>query len=689
MYFPETQLTNIMTKTILIVLIGSLCWLSACQDKKELTQTRSSFFDATGMDTTVAPGDDFFTYANGNWVRKTPIPGDQSGWGSFYELFEENQKKTRAILEKAAAAGAANGSVEQKVGDFYASGMDTVTIEKKGYEPLKPGLARIAALNDYKQVLAYLASDEADRGGPLFGITIGPDERRSTHNRINFTQAGLSLPEKDYYFKDDGETKKVRTAFVDYVTKLFTLTGIDSATARRKADGILAFETALARSHKAPADLRDPIKNYNKLTVAELSRQVPEIDWKGFLGGMTAKTDTVLVAQPAYYQTLGRLLATTPIEVIKDKLAFYHIDDNASLLSKPFVQARFEFAGKTLNGQQQLSDRWKRVSNNADEYLGELLGQLWVKEYFTPEAKERMQTLVDNLQKAYRNRIEKLDWMSPETKKTALVKLDKIVNKIGYPDKWEDFSDVTIARDDYFGNIQQARRHAWNKALKKVEKEVDKTEWVMTPPTVNAYANPTYNEIVFPAGILQFPFFDKDADDAINYGGIGMVIGHELTHLFDDQGRQYDAEGNLRDWWQKSDADQFTKKANQVVEQYDKYTVLDNMNLNGRLTLGENLADLGGLAIAYDAFKLTEQGKSNEKIDGFTPDQRFFLSFAQIWRIKLRDEAQRMYVKVDPHSPAKFRVNGPLTNFAPFYRAFEVKPGQRMYKPEVNQTRVW
>ena len=678
-----------MTKTILIVLIGSLCWLSACQDKKELTQTRSSFFDATGMDTTVAPGDDFFTYANGNWVRKTPIPGDQSGWGSFYELFEENQKKTRAILEKAAAAGAANGSVEQKVGDFYASGMDTVTIEKKGYEPLKPGLARIAALNDYKQVLAYLASDEADRGGPLFGITIGPDERRSTHNRINFTQAGLSLPEKDYYFKDDGETKKVRTAFVDYVTKLFTLTGIDSATARRKADGILAFETALARSHKAPADLRDPIKNYNKLTVAELSRQVPEIDWKGFLGGMTAKTDTVLVAQPAYYQTLGRLLATTPIEVIKDKLAFYHIDDNASLLSKPFVQARFEFAGKTLNGQQQLSDRWKRVSNNADEYLGELLGQLWVKEYFTPEAKERMQTLVDNLQKAYRNRIEKLDWMSPETKKTALVKLDKIVNKIGYPDKWEDFSDVTIARDDYFGNIQQARRHAWNKALKKVEKEVDKTEWVMTPPTVNAYANPTYNEIVFPAGILQFPFFDKDADDAINYGGIGMVIGHELTHLFDDQGRQYDAEGNLRDWWQKSDADQFTKKANQVVEQYDKYTVLDNMNLNGRLTLGENLADLGGLAIAYDAFKLTEQGKSNEKIDGFTPDQRFFLSFAQIWRIKLRDEAQRMYVKVDPHSPAKFRVNGPLTNFAPFYRAFEVKPGQRMYKPEVNQTRVW
>ncbi|WP_266363952.1 M13 family metallopeptidase [Tellurirhabdus rosea] len=677
-----------MQKTQWLLAAGLLTLsLAACQDKKE--PTRTTFFDKSGMDTTVAPGDDFFTYANGGWVKNTPIPGDQSGWGSFYQLYEENQKKTKSILEKAAADKAEAGSVAQKVGDFYASGMDTLTIEKLGYQPLKPELAKIAALRDYRQVLNYLAASETNRGGALFGMYIGPDDRRSSLNRINFTQAGLSLPERDYYFKNDEETKKVRTAFVAYITKLFTLTGVDSVTARKKADGILAFETALAQSHKPAADLRDPIQNYNKFTVADLNKQTPNIDWKTFLNTMTVGTDTVLVAQPAYYQALSRLLTSTPIDVIKDKLAFSYIDENANLLSKAFVQTRFDFAGKILNGQQQLSDRWKRMADNTDSYLGELLGQLWVEQYFTPEAKERMQTLVKNLQKAYRNRIEKLDWMSPETKQTALVKFDKIINKIGYPDKWEDYSDVTIKREDFFGNVQQARRHSWNKNLKKVEKEVDKTEWQMTPPTVNAYANPTFNEIVFPAGILQFPFFDKDADDAINYGGIGMVIGHELTHLFDDQGRQYDANGNLRDWWKKEDAAKFDKKANEIVEQYNKYTVLNSMNLNGRLTLGENLADLGGLAISYDAFKLTEQGKSDEKIDGFTPDQRFFLGFAQVWRVKIRDEAQRVRVQVDPHSPAKFRVNGPLTNFAPFYKAFNVKSGQRLYKPEVSQTVVW
>ncbi|MGA0559108.1 M13 family metallopeptidase [Larkinella sp. VNQ87] len=673
----------------LLLVVGGALLLTACKTEKEETATRTVFFDKSGMDTTVAPGNDFFTYANGAWIKNTKIPDDQTGWGSFYTLYEENQKKTRAILEEAAGADAAKGSTEQKVGDFYASGMDTVTIEQKGYNPLKPELAIIAGLKDYKQVLNYLAADETNRGGALFGFYVGADDRRSDINRINFSQAGLSLPEKEYYFKNDEETKKIRAAFLNYIVKLFTLTGVDSTTARKKADGILAFETNLAKSHKAAADLRDPIKNYHKYSVAELNKLTPNIDWKAFLSTMTAKTDTVLMGQPEYYQALNTLLATTPIGVIKDRLAFDFIDHNAALLSKPFVNARFEFYGKTLSGQQALSERWKRVADNTDSYLGELLGQLWVKKYFPPEAKERMLTLVNNLQTAYRNRIEKLDWMSPETKKIALEKLDGITNKIGYPDKWKDYSDVEIKRDDYFGNIQSARKHDNKESMGKIEKPVDRSEWVMTPPTVNAYANPTFNEIVFPAGILQFPFFDKDADDAINYGGIGMVIGHELTHLFDDQGRQYDVKGNLRDWWQKADADKFTTKANQVVDQYSKYTVLNNLNLNGRLTLGENLADLGGLAISYDAFKLTEQGKSNEKIDGFTPDQRFFLGFAQIWRTVIRDEAQRVRVQVDPHSPAKFRVNGPLTNFAPFYRAFNVQPGQKLYKSEVDQTRVW
>ncbi|GAB3907291.1 M13 family metallopeptidase [Larkinella knui] len=672
----------------LLLAVGGTLLFTACKTEKE-ENARTVFFDKSGMDTTISPGNDFFSYANGNWVKTTKIPADQSGWGSFYTLYEENQKKTRSILEEAAAAGAAKGSTEQKVGDFYASGMDTVTIEKKGYDPLKPELAKIAALRDYKQVITYLAADEANRGGDLFGLYVGADDRKSDINRINFVQSGLSLPEKDYYFNNDEETKKVRTAFVKYIVKLFTLTGVDSTTARKKADAILAFETALAKSHKAAADLRDPIKNYHKYSVNELAKLTPNIDWKSFLSTMTAKTDTVLMGQPEYYQALNTLLATTPIEVLKDHLAFNFIDNNASLLSKPFVMAKFEFSGKTLSGQQALSERWKRVAGNADAYLGELLGQLWVKKYFTPEAKERMLTLVTNLQKAYRNRIEKLDWMTPETKKIALEKLDGIANKIGYPDKWKDYSDVEVKRDDYFGNIQSARRHENKENMEKIEKPVDRTEWGMTPPTVNAYANPSFNEIVFPAGILQFPFFDKDADDAINYGSIGMVIGHEMTHLFDDQGRQYDVKGNLRDWWQKSDADKFTAKANQVVNQYNSYTVLNNLKLNGRLTLGENLADLGGLAIAFDAFKLTDQWKTDQKIDGFTPQQRFFLGFAQIWRTVIRDESQRVRVQTDPHSPAKYRVNGPLTNFAPFYQAFNVKPGEKMYKPEVDQTRIW
>jgi len=660
----------------------------ACQSKNE-EPGRTSFFDKSGMDTTVVPGNDFFTYANGNWVKQTKIPGDQSGWGSFYSLYEDNQKKTRTILEEAAAANASKGSVEQKVGDFFASGMDTVTIEKRGYEPLKSELAKIAALTDYKQVLRYIAADETNRGGAFFSLYVGPDDRQSTINRISFGQSGLSLPEREYYFKTDEATKKVRAAFLSYMTRLFTLTGVDSTSARKKADGILAFETALAKSHKAPADLRDPIKNYHKFSVTELNKLTPGIDWKAFLTAMTVKTDTVLVGQPEYYGALSKLLAATPIDVLKDKMAVGLISDNASILSKPFVQAHFDFYNKTLYGQPQQSERWKRIADNADNSLGELLGQLWVKRYFPPVAKERMETLVDNLQKAYQNRIEKLDWMSAETKKVALYKLDHITKKIGYPDKWKDYSDVDIKRDDYFANVQSARRHTWKENLDKVDKKVDRTEWGMTPPTVNAYANPAFNEIVFPAGILQFPFFDKDADDAINYGAIGMVIGHEMTHLFDDQGRQYDAEGNLRDWWKKEDAQQFTNKTDKVVNQYGGYTVLNNLNLNGRLTLGENLADLGGLAIAYDAFKLTDQGKSADKVDGFTPDQRFFLGFAQVWRVKIRDETQRMYVQVDPHSPAKFRVNGPLTNFGPFYKAFNVKAGERLYKPEVDQARVW
>lgn len=681
-----------MMRTKPFLLFGlTLIGLTACTNKEsDQPPTRTVFFDKSGMDTTVAPGDDFFSYANGGWIKKTTIPDDQTGWGSFNILYEGNQKKTKDILDEAAAAKSTKGSAEQKVGDFYASGLDSATIEKRGYEPLKPQLAQIAALKDYKDALRYMAADEANRGGELFGIYVGADDRQSTINRINFSQAGLSLPEKEYYTRSDDASKKIRTAFMGYVTRIFTLTGVDSVSAKKKADAILAFETMLAKSHKAPADLRDPVANYHKLSVGELNKLTPAIDWKAFLTAMSLNdADTVLVGQPEYYRALANALPTMPMEVLKDRLAFGLIDGNASLLSNDFVTARFNFYNKTLNGQPVQPARWKRIARTVDGSLGELLGQLWVKKYFTAEAKERMLTLVNNLQKVYQERIQQLDWMAPETKKVALVKLDKFVKKIGFPDKWKDYSDVDVSRTTYFENVQSARKHEWRENLAKVNKSVDKTEWGMTPPTVNAYANPTFNEIVFPAGILQFPFFDKDADDAINYGGIGMVIGHEMTHLFDDQGRQYDAEGNLRDWWTKQDADKFTAKAKVVVDQYTAYTVLDNLHLNGRLTLGENLADLGGITLAYQAFKLTEQGKGSTKIDGFTPDQRFFLGYAQVWREKQRPEAERVGVQTDPHSPSKFRVNGPLTNFEPFYKAFDMKPGQKLYKTEGAMAKVW
>lgn len=674
-----------------IALFISVSMIAACQKKTDdATSRRTVFFDTAGMDTTVSPGDDFFRYANGTWVKNTPIPDDQIGWGSFNTLYEENRLKTKSILEEAARADAKTGSTDQQVGDFYTSGMDSARIDKLGYEPVKPELAKIASLVTYKDVLNHIAADETNRGGEFFGLYVGADDRQSSVNRINFSQAGLSLPEKEYYTKQDESTRKIRDAFVAYIARLFTLIGVDSLSARTKADAILAFETELARSHKTAADLRDPVANYNKFAVVDLTRRMPNLNWRAMLNAMgLSRVDTVLVAQPGYYQALNTMLPTVPVSVLKDRLVFDLLDNSASLLSRDFERASFEFTDKTLYGQPKQPERWKRIADRIDGLLGEALGQLWVKRYFPAEAKERMLTLVNNLQTVYRQRIEKLDWMAPATKKIALEKLDKFVKKIGYPSTWKDYSDVAIKRDDYYGNVQRARKHYYKEEFAKINQPVDRTEWMMTPPTVNAYANPTNNEIVFPAGILQFPFFDKDADDAINYGGIGMVIGHEMTHLFDDQGRQYDASGNLRDWWTKQDAARFNAKAQVVVNQYNGYSVLDNLHLNGRLTLGENLADLGGITLAYQAFKLTRQGRSSEKIDGFTPNQRFFLGFAQVWRIKVRDETERVGIATDPHSPAKFRVNGPLTNFAPFYAAFNVQPGQRLYKPEVQQARIW
>lgn len=667
--------------------------VTACTNKSKDSSAeappRTVFFDKTGMDTTVKPGDNFFLYANGKWIKNTKIPATESGWGLGNILYNDNQKELHSILEDVSAKDNAKGSKEQKVGDLYKSGMDTVTIEKLGYEPVKPLLTQISAIKDYKDLVKLAADGYKIGDGLLFGFYVSPDDRISTKNAAHFDQTGITLPEKGYYFKTDSASKKIRDEYVKYITRLFVLTGVDAKTAAAKADGILKLETKIAQSHLTPTELRDPVKNYHKFAVTDIQKQMPDIDLSDVFKRMDLKTDTILVGQPDYYKTLDNLLKTEPVAIWKDYATFNALNNNATALSKSFRDAHFDFFGKVLNGQKQQKERWKILVQRVDGGLGELLGQIYVEKYFTPEAKKRMLDLVNNLQSVYRSRIEKLDWMGPETKKRALAKLDAFVKKIGYPDKWKNYDDVQISSDAFYTNLKSVAHHDYAYMINKIGKPVDRSEWQMTPPTVDAYSNPTFNEIVFPAGILQYPFFDKNADDAINYGGIGLVIGHEMTHGFDDQGRQYDKDGNLKDWWTPADAAGFKNRVKVLIDQYNKFTVLNDVHVNGSLTQGENLADVGGLAIAYEAFKKTPEGKSDKKIDGFTPDQRFFLSCAQVWRSKRTDESARMAINTDPHSPAMFRVIGPVSNNPGFYKAFDIKPGDKMYIPENERVKVW
>ena len=671
-------------KKINVLIAGGLLILASCKNTAD-----TAYFDKTGMDTTVQPGDNFFRYANGNWIKNTKIPDDQSGWGSFYTLYDGNLKKLRTILDEVSAKkDHPKGTAEQKVGDFYASGMDTAAIEKAGYEPLKPMLTKIDAIKDYKELLSLLAENAKEGDGDLIDFYVGADERNSTKNILVLYQTGTSLPEKDYYTKTDSITVNQRNKLVDHAAKYFSLVGVDETTAKKSAQSVLALETEIAKSHITPVEQRDPIKNYNKMSVAELEKLAPNINWAANFSKMGIKTDSINVSQPKYYQALSALLASQPIDVWKQKVKFDYITSNASLLNKPFRDERFAF-NKLFSGAKTQPERWKKMVSLSDNGLKDLLGQLFVEKYFPPAAKKRMDELVNNLQIAFKTRISKLDWMSDTTKQKAQEKLAAFLKKIGYPSKWKNYDDVEISRDHFYANMRSMAKHDYKENISKVGKPVDKTEWRMTAPTVNAYYNPTFNEIVFPAGILQFPFFDMKADDAINYGAIGLVIGHEMTHGFDDQGRQYDAEGNLKDWWLPKDGELFKSKAKTVVNQYNSFIVLDSLHVNGELTLGENLADIGGLAIAWDAFKLTEQGKSDTKIDGFTPDQRFFLGFAQAWRIINRPETVRTGITTDPHSPDEYRVLGPLSNFEPFYKTYNLTEKNKMFRQPAERARIW
>lgn len=657
--------------------------------QKKSKSTPVKYLDKSNMDLSVKPGDNFYLYANGNWLKNNPVPASKTRWGTFDILRLSSSERLKNLAEDA-AAHPSKDSVSQRVGDFYASGMDTVAIDKLGYTPIKAELKQLSEIGTKEQVLNQIATLRTKGvGSPLFRFSVDQDDKDVNTYIPQLSQGGTSLPDRDYYLKNDMRSKTIREAYVSYMTDMFNMTGDNISVASQKAHDVLALETGLAKLQMSRVERRDPKKTYNKFSVAEFSKLTPGFDWKTLMKSMKVTgADSLLVDNPDFFKGADALLSAVPLDTWRAYLQWRVIESATPYLSSAFVNRSFDFT-QVMTGQKEITPRWQTISSLLDRSLGELVGQLYVKKYFTEAAKQRMLALVQNVQETFADRINRLTWMSDSTKEQALIKLHAIVNKIGYPDKWETYPGVVIKRNDFFGNVQSVSEFKYNKMAGRMGKPVDKTRWGMTPPTINAYYNPGNNEIVFPAGILQFPFFDFGADDAINYGGAAAVIGHELTHGFDDQGRQYGADGNMRDWWTKSDADKFNALAERVVEQYDAFTINDSIHVNGKLTLGENLADLGGLNIAYEAFKKTPEGKSDKKIDGFTPDQRFFLSWAQVWRSNIVPQYASQLILTDPHSPGQARTNEPISNMDSWYKAFDVKPGDKMYKPEKDRIKIW
>ncbi|GAA4200695.1 M13 family metallopeptidase [Pedobacter jeongneungensis] len=649
------------------------------------------FIDPANMDLSVKPGDDFYTYASGTWVKNNPVPAKETRWGSFNELRDFNINAVKSLVEDAAAdKSAPAGSVKRRVGDFYTAAMDSVTIEKLGYTPIKADLAKVKQIKDIPGVLdqvAYMRTNGL--GGGMFGLGVGQDRKNVNKYMVNIGQGGTTLPDRDYYLKDDARSVKIRDAYNTYMVTLFTLTGSSPEEAKQKAATVYKIEKQFAEAQMSRLEMRDPYATYNKLTVAELNKKTPDINWTTYLPKFKIKNqDTVLVSSPKFMASLDGMLKSVPVEDWKTYLEWNILKGSASSLSSPFVKASFAFT-QAQTGQKVQTPRWQRMSSLTDGTIGELLGQLYVAKYFKPEAKERMNQMIVNLRKAFEIRINGLEWMSPETKQKALAKLHAFTPKVGYPEKWKNYDGLTINKGTYFQNLRNASVWGYNEMVDQLGKPVDRKRFGMTPPTVNAYYSPTLNEIVFPAGILQFPFFDPNADDAVNYGGIGAVIGHEMSHGFDDSGSQYDAAGNLKNWWTAEDKAKFDAKTKALGEQFDGYTVLDTVHVIGKLTMGENIGDLGGLNAAYTAFKMTKQGQSNEKIDGFTPDQRFFLAWAQVWRGNILPESAAQLIKTDPHSPGPYRTIGAPVNMDAWYNAFDVKPGDKLYKKPEDRIRMW
>ncbi|QZK91039.1 M13 family peptidase [Flavobacterium sp. CHNK8] len=671
-------------KNLKISLVAAVVLMASCNKKEELI----SGVTKKNMDTLVNPGDNFDAYVNGTWVKNNKIPADKTSYGAFDILYDQSQKDVKAIIEEASKGTFAEGSDEQKIGDYYSSFMNRKDRDAKGIAPIQPELKNIDAIANYTDLAAYFGKSNRTGVSMPFSVVVTEDFKNPKQYTLMTWQGGLGLPEREYYLQADAKMVETRAKYVAHIEKMLQLVGLPNAA--ESASKIMALETVLATNHMKKEETRNTAKLYNKYNVADLKKLMADFDWNAMLKNAGIdKEKTIVISQVEYTKSLNTIIKNTPIDTWKTYLKWSLINNTANYLTTALDKQNFDFYGKTLYGTEAQEEDWKRGVSSVNGGLGEIVGKVYVKKHFSPEAKERMTGMVKNLLKAYAESIKKLDWMSANTKKEALAKVDKFMIKIGYPDQWRDYSALKVAKNDLYGNAERARVFEYNRMLNKLGKPVDRTEWGMTPQTVNAYYNPTLNEIVFPAAILQPPFFNLKAEDAVNYGGIGAVIGHEIGHGFDDQGSTFDGEGVMRNWWTPQDLTAFKAKTKSLVDQYSTFKVFPDLNLNGEFTLGENIGDLGGLSIAIKAYKLSLNGKEAPVMDGFTGIQRVFLGWGQVWLDKSREKAIRNQIASDPHSPAKFRINAVVRNVPEFYEAFKIKPTDSLYLATDKRVKIW
>ncbi|MEM6640087.1 MAG: M13-type metalloendopeptidase [Pseudomonadota bacterium] len=678
-----------MRHFLLAVAVGATAMGCATANlSSDAEKTARLGIDTENIDQTVRPQDDFYRFVNGGWLASTTIPDDKSNYGSFSQLADQARAQLRTIIEEAADTPSRDGTDAQKVGDFYRSFMNLEAIEREGLTPLNDEVARIDAIQTPADLLTYFGYAQRSGGGTTFNLWVNQDAKASTEYIVYVSQGGLGLPDKSYYESDDEKFVNIRADYLQHIRRTLGLAAVDNA--EQRAQQILDIETALASHHWKREDNRDRNATYNKLTLAEANAAMPGSDWRDILGGAGIKgEDAFIVRQPSYFKSMVEMANTVPIDHWRGYLYFHMLRAASPYLTEPFVQENFNFYSGTLRGIEKNRPRWRRGVAAVEQALGEVVGKLYVERHFKPEAKARMEDLVENLRQAFEVSINELEWMSPETKIEAQAKLAKFTPKIGYPNEWKDYARLKVKPDTLLENVRNSYDVEYTRMLSKLGQDIDRNEWFMTPQTVNAYYNPSMNEIVFPAAILQPPFFNMEADDAVNYGAIVAVIGHEFSHGFDDQGRKSDGDGNLRDWWTDQDATEFKARADGLVEQYDGYSPIDGINVNGKLTLGENIGDLAGLTMAYKAYKLSLGGKEAPVIDGYTGDQRFFMGWSQVWRRLYREDELRNRLVTDPHSPSEYRVNGIVSNMPAFFDAFDVKPGDDLYRAPSDRVEIW